>query len=352
MATRSTETAEESSAASESDIYLSTHNVRSALRDAVAHVVSTRPTDPVGAISAFLLRQHNNAVAEAVAPTATKNAEAHGRLWVADLIIKHARDLAAMRECVRQEDHYDKERHDDLFLLRFVLSHTAKGGVMSAAAAAKACIAFRFDHGLDDPMLACGGKSALQVGAVAKFYAAMSKPEPISYYVPDADRGTVLVAVPGLLSFDRILASLSEEEQRLAHRLSNEWLWRHCDEVTRRTGYLTKYIRLIDLSGMTLRGINREFQKRDAKNSKLIEDFYPQLLGAVYICHAPRWMHGVWRGLRRLMPARVVEKVDFVEPLTNPAERKRLLRWIALDHLPRCFGGPCKTWPPPNARFL
>ena len=97
--------------------------------------------------------------------------------------------------------------------------------------------------------------------------------------------------------------------QAQAHRLAVEWLHRQCDEVTRRTGYLTKYVRLIDLHGMSLRGINRRFQRRDAENTKAIEDFYPQLLGAVFICHAPRWLQGVWRGLRTMMSARVLEKV-------------------------------------------
>ena len=97
--------------------------------------------------------------------------------------------------------------------------------------------------------------------------------------------------------------------QAQAHRLAVEWLHRQCDEVTRRTGYLTKYVRLIDLHGMSIRGINRRFQRRDAENTKAIEDFYPQLLGAVFICHAPRWLQGVWRGLRTMMSARVLEKV-------------------------------------------
>lgn len=109
---------------------------------------------------------------------------------------------------------------------------------------------------------------------------------------------------------------------------------------------------MIDLKGMKLSGTNREFQRRDARNSKTLEDFYPQLLGAVYMCHAPGWMQMFWRGLRSVLPARVVEKVDFLEPKQSIRERERLLQWIAAEHLPECFGGPCKAWPPPNSRFL
>jgi len=215
----------------------------------------------------------------------------------------------------------------------------------------KSTIAWRARHGLDEPGLLCGGPDALVFGPVAKFYASMTVRDAVSYYVPDADRGAVLVAVPGLLDFHQMVATLSEEEQAQAHRLAVEWLHRQCDEVTRRTGYLTKYVRLIDLHGMSLRGINRRFQRRDAENTKAIEDFYPQLLGAVFICHAPRWLQGVWRGLRTMMSARVLEKVDFLEPRTNAKERQKLMRWITIENLPRCFGGTSDTWPPPNTRF-
>ena len=123
------------------------------------------------------------------------------------------------------------------------------------------------------------------------------------------------------------------------------------DQVTRRTGYLTKYVRIVDLKGLKLSGVSREFQRRDSKNSKEIENAYPQLLGAIFLCHAPKWMQTVWRGLRMMMPARVVEKADFIEPSTSSAERTRLLRWVALEHLPTFLGGPVQHWPPPNARF-
>ena len=192
----------------------------------------------------------------------------------------------------------------------------------------------------------------MEVPAIAKIYSALRDTEALSYYVPDVNRGTVLVAVPALIDLHKAASTMTEAESSIAQQLSSEWLFRHCDEVTRRTGYLTKMIRLIDLKGIKLSGMNREFQRRDANNSKTIEDVYPQLLGAVYLCHAPGWIQAFWRGVRAVLPARVVEKVDFLEPMARVRERERLLQWIAPEHLPECFGGPCKQWPPPNSRFL
>jgi hypothetical protein len=278
--------------------------------------------------------------------------EQHGRESVSRLISKYAAQLAELKALVSSSEHYKAHLHDDIWLLRFLLSHFSKGGVATAARAALGAIEWRHANGMDEPTLPCGGPESLKVPAVAKVYNGLRDRAALSYYVPDPDRGTVLVAVPSMVDFHKLAANMTEEESAIAHRLSTEWLFRQCDVVTRRTGYLTKTVRLIDLKGLRLSGLNREFQRRDAKNSKTLEDFYPQLLGAVYLCHAPSWMQAVWRGMRTILPARVVEKVDFLEPKRDVRERARLMRWIACEHLPECFGGPCEEWPPPNSRFL
>jgi hypothetical protein len=274
-------------------------------------------------------------------------AAAHGRERLNDLISKHASKLSSLRSIVSRDANYEPALHDDIWLLRFLLTHLPKGGIAAAASAATETMAWRRAHGMDDPKLPVAQK----VGSVAKMYAALRDPAAISYFVPDADRGLLLVAVPALIDFHKASTTLTEEEQKEAHRLSTEWVFRFCDAATRRTGYLTKYVRIVDLEGLKFSHINREFQRRDSKNSKAIESAYPQLLGAIFLCHAPKWMQTVWRGLRVMMPARVVEKVDFIEPKTSAAERKRLLRWVAPEHLPTFLGGSLEEWPPPSARF-
>ena len=104
---------------------------------------------------------------------------------------------------------------------------------------------------------------------------------------------------------------------------------------------------MIDMRGMNMAGMNRTYIARDGANSKATEDFYPQLLAAAFICHPPRWIQAVWRVLRPLFPARFVEKVDLIAPATNPPEMRRLLKYVAPEHLPTRFGGQLEAWPPP-----
>ena len=164
--------------------------------------------------------------ARASVPVFAAQVKAHGRERIADLIAQHADKLAMLRSRVCDEEHYDAARHDDLFLLRFVLSHLPcnlplgstgrQAGMQAAVKAVQSTIAWRARHGFDEPGLLCGGPDALVLGPVATFYASMAVRDAVSYYVPDADRGAVLVAVPGLLDFHHMVATLSEEEQVMA----------------------------------------------------------------------------------------------------------------------------------------
>ena len=169
----------------------------------------------------------------------------HGRELLSGLLCKHASKLSELRQQVSECEHFNAKLHDDIWLLRFLLSHLPKkaGDVAAAAIAAKETMAWRHANGMDDPSLPCGGPESLTVPAIAKIYAALRDPAALSYYVPDPNRGTVLVAVPALIDFHAAAATMTDDESALAHRLSTEWLFRQCDAVTRRTGYLTKTIR-------------------------------------------------------------------------------------------------------------
>ena len=55
----------------------------------------------------------------------------------------------------------------------------------------------------------------------------------------------------------------------------------------------------------------------------------------------------MWRVVKFLFPARMVEKLDFL-PLTNKqAFEKRALRFIALEDLPKSHGGKREDYPCP-----
>ena len=302
-----------------------------------------------GAVSLEQRRDTSSADAPAKKKKSSSNAKtADPRQSVAELLLEHAKALHDLRQLVSSDPLYNMQLHDDLWLLRFILSHNKKGGVPAAATAALATMRYRHEYGMDEAGYDAT-ESALR--AIFLFYKTVGDAGAITYYCPDDDRGPLIVGVLEKMNFNAIVAAMTPEETALAGRLSSEWLFRRCDEVTRRTGLLTKYARLIDLRELKVSNMNREFQRRDREMSKYLEDFYPQLLDAAYLCHALSWLQVVWRSVRPLLPKRFVEKVDFLSPATNAAERKRLLRVLELDDLPRRFGGGCDAWLLHNSRM-
>jgi hypothetical protein len=70
-----------------------------------------------------------------------------------------------------------------------------------------------------------------------------------------------------------------------------------------------------------------------------MEDCYPQLLETIFAVYAPTFMHWAWSVIRPIMPRRVIDKVDIVEPYKNDKERQRFLKHITLENIPVDYGG-------------
>jgi len=281
----------------------------------------------------------------------TKNpsVESHGRALVRDLIKQHEKQIIELRTAMRQVPLFNEDQHDDLWLLRFVLSHK---GATAAYEAAQRCLIFRHEHSLDDPNFPIGGPEALKVPAVEHLFSQMKDESGMLFYKPDADRGAIYMITPALIGLRTVAANVSEEDYRREQRLAAEWLFRQCDETTRRTGYLTKYTRLLNLEGMSLTQVDSGFLKRVAAAHREMDFAYPQLLGGVLVCNAPGWINAVFRGMRPLLPERIINKVDFVAPKSVQRDRERLLKLMEREHQPPFLGGTCQAWPPANARFM
>ena len=313
-------------------------SIRAAAEFVVPHDASTVPTVPSG---------HDKGIVVRESPAATKaNVGSHGRRRVSDLLNIHRDDVDALRVALQHDTLFDLKRHDDLWLLRFVLSHAAKGGVAAAAKAARGALRYRDDMGMDAPDYDATPEAK---AAIKLFYDNIGAGG-ISFFAPDSERGVLLVAVTRLIDMPGIANATTRDQFLLAARCASEWLFRRCDETTRRTGYLTKYVRLVECDGMRFSQMSREFRARDAQSARLLEECYPQMLESIFLCHPPGWLLAVWRSLRAIMPERIVEKVDMISPSTNAAERARLLRYLAPEHVPAMFGGTGLVGPLPNAR--
>jgi hypothetical protein len=271
------------------------------------------------------------------------------RLHVHELISQHRLAIDQLAEALRTGDDplYQPSKHDDLWILRFVLSHQGKHS--AALKAIRHTLAYRQEHGWDerDIRYSVPGTSSSYVDCPAML--TMKKynaDDTFQWCLPHGDRGTVCLFAR-IAGSDQhgLVANVDESMWRDAFQFVTEWAFQWCDYITRTTGRLTKNLRLIDLAGLSFRDVNSEVSRRDSRNMAITEDCYPQLLQAVVLCHGPQWVMVIWRLVRPLLPHRVIEKVDFMNPTANETERRRLRTILPAEVLPVRFGGVYQTWP-------
>ena len=70
------------------------------------------------------------------------------RPLIKELLAERAEQLDALRELASVHPHYDASRHDDLWLLRFLMSHNYEAA--RAAKVARQVLAWRRDHRMDE----------------------------------------------------------------------------------------------------------------------------------------------------------------------------------------------------------
>jgi hypothetical protein len=264
---------------------------------------------------------------------------------VLDLIEEKKQLIGAMREELKKDPLYSPMKHDDLWVLRFLLSHTK---VKPAMKAAQHTLQFRKEHKLDEVDIRSQSLDKNSPNqALAKFRSHCDDDAGI-FSIPDPRRNVVHYVRFAGIKQHAVVENLTSEECLEAYINFTEWSFQWLEYITRTTGRLTKLLRLIDLKGFKLSMLNSENISRDGKNMGTMEHCYPQALQAMYLCNAPLWIQIPWRTVRPIMPKRVVSKIDFIMPGKSEKERKPLYKFLTNDRLPTRFGGKHPAWPVPT----
>ena len=305
------------------------------------------------------------------------NSRDDSRPLIVDLLAAHSEEIASVQEGIKAnnlgKDLYIKggnpQCYDDIWILRFVLSH--RGNVKSATKAAIKTMIFREEKQLNVvgdlrykiKNYSCEENDAFSSDIATdlpgrKLIISSFEKNANLFFLPDKNKSFWVITQLCKVDLERIVTEMSEEELSEWYLYHNEAIYQALDEITRRTGRLTKAMKIIDMKNMQLLKMNRTYVKRDAAASKVNEDFYPQLLGAMYIFNSPGWLSGFWVLVRPFFPKRVVEKIVFLPSLSKIKKSKKsfesISRYISEEHLPEKYRGMHKTWPlpPAGSQFL
>jgi hypothetical protein len=232
---------------------------------------------------------------------------------------------------------YDAAKHDELWILRFLLSH--KQNTKHAVKAAKTTLAFRKEHRLDDKDIRAHPVGKNCPNEIVRQHQAYCQDGAIQFLVPDPRRGVIGFLHYAGIDQHAMVKNLDKSIWLPALGYVSEFSFQWVDYVTRTTGRLTKSVRLVDCRGFSMSQISYECLKRDGDAMSVMEDCYPQMLQGIFLCNPPAWIHVPWKVCRSILPKRLIEKIDFIRPDKNEKERTRLFKHIALQHLPIRFGG-------------
>ncbi|CAB9519111.1 expressed unknown protein [Seminavis robusta] len=278
---------------------------------------------------------------------------------VKDLIVDHRRELDELRAALLHEPLFKASKHDDLWLLRFLVSHKKKHS--AALKAVKSTLEFRLEHKLDEfDIRHLNMNSNQDTQSIENVDTRTTHPYTESLkklfnccqhdffltYLPDNQRGIINMVQLKQRDQARMVKELTEEEYFQCHVMIAEWLFQHLDVITRSTGRLTKSLRLSDAAGMHLSMLEKKQKIRESKAAKRTEFVYPQLLSSVLIANAPTWASLVFAMVRPIVPKGLLEKVSLIKPHKHEKDLERILEHCSRDHLAVRYGGDLEEWPP------
>jgi hypothetical protein len=323
---------------------------------------------------------------DAPQPLLMPNGSTTGEGSVVQLLAKHADKVSALRREVKAHPHFHADRHDGLWLLRYLLSHQCK--VKPAAVAAKKALQMRADRGLDAiakvvrtqycqewPHFAklevAGGvfylprrpsdESAAEGAAWAALDAAVLRGEPVdachaaahAAHAAAGGEGEWLWYARGHIEACRMTDMDMHGLWRLRREMDeymiydHEWNFVLLDEATRRTGRLVKVVRAYSSRGFRLKDLSLKLLQHDGEQQTLAQDLYPQLLGQQLFCDLPKIIHWMWvHVIAPLTPERTRSKTCIVDT-ANRADGALLDRHLKPEERPVWLGGRSpKEWPP------
>jgi len=263
-------------------------------------------------------------------------------LVVAELLKTHAAALAELLAAV-QDDPLFNNHHpyfDELGRLRFLLS--AKLDPKKAAANLRSALALRQQFGLDEVRERIRGAPS-RTWSTDAAWAAMEMHTILSETIiqPDPDGPIISLIKPAQLDQHRVADEITPAAFQAFVRTRNEAMYAVLDETTRRTGRLTRMVRIMNIEGLSIGGVSQKLSKASGNLSEQTQCLYPQLLVGMVGINVPRPLKFFYDAvIRRFVPAKVQEKVMIVD-VRQPAELQQLAdrHGISLDDVPRWFGG-------------
>ncbi|TPX65758.1 hypothetical protein SpCBS45565_g04929 [Spizellomyces sp. 'palustris'] len=235
--------------------------------------------------------------------------------------------LAQFKKELAAEGYYDPEKHDDHCLLRFLRAR--KFQIPAAKKMWTDYQNWRKEFGTDDIL---HNFDFPEYPVVKKFY-------PRFYHKTDKLGRPIYIEQLGgvdvkqlfaVTNIDRMLKNHVYEYEKLVHyrlpacsKKSGRYLEQSCTILDLKGVYITQFPSVANLVKQV---------------STIAQNYYPEMLGKMYIINAPMLFTGVWSVVKGFLDEVTVSKINIL----GSSYKSKLLETIDESSLPKFFGGTCE----------
>ncbi|KAJ3140079.1 cytosolic factor, phosphatidylinositol/phosphatidylcholine transfer protein [Physocladia obscura] len=240
--------------------------------------------------------------------------------------------LAALKAelVANNSPYYDSAVHDDHQLLRFLRAR--KFDLQASKKMWTDCQIWRKENGVDTII---DTFEFPEYTAALKFY-------PRFYHKTDKIGRPVYVEQLGLLNLSQLFSVSTEERMQRNHVHEYERLIKY-----RLIACSLKYGRhfeqstiIMDLKGVAISTFSSVYGIVKGV-SAVAQDYYPEMLGKMYVINAPMLFTGVWTLVKPMLDEATVKKITILGSNYQSA----LLETIDSGNIPRFLGGMCTDCP-------
>lgn len=285
-----------------------------------------------------------------------------GRPLVKDLLKEHATSIEKVRQEILSDEVvgkalWDPKKYDDIWILRYVLSHG--GNTKHASKAALKTMKFRHEWKMNEKgdlrrfiknygVEENSNDETLESLPSYELLNAHCGENALIVAHPDPDRGVLIYCDFGMIDCDGIVAGMTCEEFKDSYVHLNEAVFQINDDVTRRTGKLTKLTRFTEMKNFSFLKFNRKFINMNAALQKELEGYFPQFLQKAYVFNLPSWLSAMWTVVTAFFPKRIVEKLNVCPSSASTKFFEPIRKQVAEENHPVLYGGKDAEWPPPS----
>ena len=263
--------------------------------------------------------------------------ETAGDRGLDSLFEKHGARVRVLLQTLSGDGHVvgDSTPYDDIWALRFVLSHPEDA---DAARAVAETLRWRAEK---KEMLA-----AAATGERPKRFEVMERLVVAQYHGETSTGAPLYIIRAGISNTVALTTEHTHDEVVEFMMYRKEIGFLLCDAITRKTRKLTKLVTVNDLSHVSLlAGTDKRFTAVLGAASKLSETLYPQLLDRAVLINAPYIFGAIWSIIKGMVSTKTRAKVALCgtsDTRKGDISKCPFAKLINLHTVPSFLGGGCR----------